>query len=215
MKIVVAVLIVALAVLGAMYYQQGQDLRKQLDAAREQARTAEAEVATVKTQTAGRVAELEQSVTAIDAEKASSTTRVGELQQRLAAVERDLQDEKSKMTDLETQKAQVQTQLSTVSNQLQSVRQQLTSLEQTHQATEAELGALREREAALVLERASLERQLNDLDALKSQIRLVKRHLREQKIAEWKRQDELAAANGNNGLLLKNGQWLTTGKPSS
>jgi hypothetical protein len=63
------------------------------------------------------------------------------------------------------------------------------------------------------LERASLERQLNDLDALKSQIRVVKRRLWEKRIAEWKRQDEEAAARGNNGMLMKNGQWQTSPAP--
>ena len=154
-------------------------------------------------------------MTALDAEKTRSDDRARELQERLAAVEHDLQDERNKVTDVETQKQEVQAQLSTVSNQLVSVRQQLTGLQRTHKATEAELSALRDREAALVLEKTSLERQLNDLDALKNQIRLVKRHIREQKITEWKRQDEIAAAKGNNGLLLKNGQWLSISKPSS
>jgi hypothetical protein len=66
---------------------------------------------------------------------------------------------------------------------------------------------LRERETSLEMEKASLERQLNDLDALKAQIRVVKRRLWEQHVAEWKRQDAINAAKGNKGVMFKNGAW--------
>src|SRR5437773_174094 len=82
-----------------------------------------------------------------------------------------------------------------------------------HTATEIELKGLHEREAALELEKASLERQLNDLDSLKAQIRIVKRRLWEEHIAEWKRQDQEAGVGGNKGMIFQKGQWLTTGKP--
>ena len=218
MKVAVILLAVALLITGVLYYRQGDHARnvsEQLAAASNQVVAAQTELLSVKTQMTDRVKEMESALNAAKTEKVDAETRVGQLQERVRIVEQDLQDEKNKLTSVEDQRTQVVTQLTSVSNELTNVRGQLGDLQRTHAATEAELRVLRERETTLEMEKASLERQLNDLDALKAQIRIVKRQLWEKHIEEWKRQDQEAGLNGNKGLLFKNGQWQTGVKPAS
>ena len=47
----------------------------------------------------------------------------------------------------------------------------------------------------------------HDLDELRAQIRVVKRRLWDQHVADWKKSDTDAAAKGNGGVLMKAGQW--------
>jgi chromosome segregation ATPase len=215
MKVVVILLAVGLLILGVLYFNESQNAKathEQLVATSNQAVTTQLELASVKTQIIKRVAELESTMTT---EKAKADEQIGRLQERVKVVEQDLQDEKSKLVAVEDDRTKVVQQLNTVSNQLLNVRQHYADLARTHTGTEIELSALREREETLEMEKASLERQLNDLDALKAQIRLVKRQLWEKRVAEWKRQDQEASAAGNKGMIFQRGQWQTTGKPSS
>ena len=221
MKIAIVVLAVALAVLGILYFQQGQTAHQQLEAllvTSNKLVAAESEVAGVRSQMVAQGTQTEQKLAALGAEKGDVEERLKQVQQRIQTLQQDLDDEKTKVSSVETQRDKLQSQLGSVSNELVSVRAKLSEAERSQKATEAELDALRQRQAALELEKASLERQLNDLDSLKAQIRAVKRRLWEQRIAEWKRQDEEAAAKGNNGMLLRNGEWQTVGptvKPPS
>ena len=80
-------------------------------------------------------------------------------------------------------------------------------------ANESELAQMRERQRALEQERASLERQLNDLDTLRSQVRKVKTELWQEKIAAWRQRDADKGAGGNRGVLMQGGQWQTVGTP--
>ena len=212
MKVAVILLGVALLILGVLYYretEQNKDVMEESIAVSNLYVTVQSELATVKTQMTQRVTELE---TALNVEKTNAAVNISQLQERIKTVEQDLQDEKNKLASVDDQRTKVVQQLGSVSNELTTVRQQYADLQRTHSATEKELAALRERETALEMEKASLERQLNDLDALTAQIRVVKRRLWEQHIAEWKRQDAEAAANGNKGMIFQNGRWLAAPK---
>jgi len=217
MRIVVIVLAVALVVFGVLYFQSDQariaqsrvlqTTQTQLTTISNQEVAVELEMAAAKKQMAAHVAELEQSLTTVGNDKAKVEERAKELQGRIATVEKELVDEKAHVKAVEEERTQVTDKLMTVSNQLATVRGQLTSLQKTHAGTEAELAALRTKEVALESERNSLERRLNDLDELRAQIRVVKRRLWDQHVADWKKSDADAAAKGNGGVLMKAGQW--------
>jgi chromosome segregation ATPase len=212
MKVAVILLGVALLILGVLFYREtehNKDVMEESIAVSNLYLTVQSELATVKTQMTQRVMELE---TALTTEKSNAVANISQLQERVKTVEQDLQDEKNKLASVDDQRTKVVEQLGSVSNELTMVRQQYVDLQRTHTATEKELAALRERETALEMEKASLERQLNDLDALTAQIRVVKRRLWEQHVAEWKRQDAEAAANGNKGMIMQNGRWLSAPK---
>ena len=217
MRIVVIVLAVALVVFGVLYFQSDQariaqsrvlqTTQTQLTTISNQEVAVELEMAAAKKQMVAHVAELEQSLTTVGNDKAKVEERAKELQGRIATVEKELVDEKAHVKVVEEERTQVTDKLMTVSNQLATVRGQLTSLQKTHAGTEAELAALRTKEEALEAERNSLERRLNDLDELRAQIRVVKRRLWDQHVADWKKSDTDAAAKGNGGVLMKAGQW--------
>ena len=217
MRIVVIVLAVALVVFGVLYFQSDQariaqsrvlqSTQSQLTSISNQEVAVELEMAAAKKQMAAHVAELEQSLTTVGNDKAKVEEQAKELQGRIATVEKELVDEKAHVKAVEEERTQVSDKLMTVSNQLATVRGQLSSLQKTHAGTEAELAALRTKEAALESERNSLERRLNDLDELRAQIRVVKRRLWDQHVADWKKSDADAAAKGNRGVLMKDGQW--------
>jgi len=215
MKVLAILLAVGVLILGMLYFHESQNIktvREQLVTTSNQVVAAREETTTVKKEMTGRVTELQST---IGTEKAKADQQIGQLQERIKTVEQDLQDEKTKLASVEDQRGKVVEQLTTVSNQLFTVRQHYADLARTHTATEMELKAVSEREAALEMEKASLERQLNDLDALKTQIRLVKHRLWDERIAAWKRQDQEAAVGGNKGMIFQNGQWQTGRKPAS
>lgn len=210
MRIAVIILAVAVAVMGVMYFQadqtrteQAESLRltqEQLDTAKRQTTTAELEVKSVREQMLTRVAEMQQSLTTLGGEKEKVEARAKELQSRIEVVEKELADEKTKLTAVEDERTQI-------AGKLTTVKQQLVDLQKKHTATEAELAALQQQRAALESERDSLERRLNDLDELRAQIRVVKRRIWEQHIADWKKRDAEIGLTGNAGMLLKHGQW--------
>ncbi len=215
MRVVVILLTVGLLIVGLLYFNEVQNAKtahEQLLITSNQVVAAKLELTSIRTQMIERVTELESTTTT---EKAKADEHIAQLQERVKVVEQDLRDEKNKLASVEDHRTKVVTLLGTVSNQLVTVRHQLADLTVTHTATEMELDALHDREDALEMEKTSLERQLSDLDALKSQIRLVKRRLWEEHIAEWKRQDQEAAAHGNKGVIFQRGQWQATGKPPS
>ena len=217
MKIVVIVLAAALVVFGVLYFQSDQariaqakvlqTTQEQLTTTSNQEVAVELEMAAAKKQMTARVAELEQTLTTVGNDKTKVEERAKELQGRIGVVEKELVEEKARVKAVEDERAQVANQLTTVSNQLVTVHGQLTDLQKTHAGTEAELAALHVKETALEAERNSLVRRLNDLDELRMQIRVVKRRLWDQHVAEWKKTDADAAVKGNHGVMLKDGQW--------
>ncbi|MEI6085430.1 MAG: hypothetical protein WCS70_14180 [Verrucomicrobiota bacterium] len=218
MKLAVVILVIALAVVGVLYYQSEQTKRDQtkvIALTREQLTTTsnrvaatEIEMRAMRTQMTTQIAELEQSVTTAGVDKAKAEAWTAALQGRLVMLEKDLTEEKTKLATVEEERAKVTTKLTSVTGELGKVKGQLADLQKAHTATEAELAALQEKKDALEMERASLERRLNDLDELQNQIRLVKHRLWEQHVADWKRRDSEGSLGGNAGALMKNGQWV-------
>jgi chromosome segregation ATPase len=205
-KVAVILLAVAAMILGMLYYrefQHSQSVSAELTAACNQVATAEAETASVKAQMADRVAELESTITGVKKEKAQVEARAGQLEERIKAVEQDLQDEKNRVLTAENQRNKLMIQLASVSNELAKVR---VPVVESHE-TEAELRTCRERAAKLEFEKALVERELNDPEALQARLRVANRRLWEQRVERWKRQDREDWHKGNRGVLFKSGQW--------
>jgi chromosome segregation ATPase len=226
MKIAVIILAIVLVVVGLIALNSHHQAQEQLARAHEQivaqsnevavaqgqTETAQAEAAGVKTQLqsqAVHVTTLEKSVQTLTAEKTAAQQEAQQFKTRADTLQSNLVAEGAKLASAETEKTRLLGQLGGVSNQLVVVGKQLGDLEKSHAATAAELQALRDQQEALEMEKKSLVRQLNDLDALKAQIRLVRQERWKERIADWKRSDEAGSASGNHGLLFKLGQWQT------
>jgi chromosome segregation ATPase len=212
MKAVVILLGVGLMILGVLYYQEcrrGNKLNGQLASLRNQFTAKQEELASVKTQAVLRVAELESTLAA---DRAAAGEQIGQLRGRLQTAEQSWQTEKSKVATVEDERARIVGQLTALSNELTNVRQQPADSVHTSAATQEELETLRRRGTTLEMEKALLERELNDLDALNARIRIVRRQLWKNRVEQWQRQDREARRNGNKGLLFKGGQWQTGGK---
>jgi chromosome segregation ATPase len=206
MKIVVILLSIAVLVLGVLYFQSAQrppELRTIL--VTNQLVTAVApqtDVGDAKTQLekqTERVTELEQKVGTLEIDKKNA-------EDRFTQAKRSVLAEEAKLAELESESQRLASQLSSVSNQLVSVQDQLSTLKKTNTANEEQIQGLRQQHAALEQEKATLEQRLNNLDDLRSQLRLVKRELWEKKIGDSRRQDAELAAKGNRGYLFRNGE---------
>jgi chromosome segregation ATPase len=216
MRIAVVILAIAVAVLGVLYFQSARRTQEPPIVVSPQVMAPETDVGDIKTQLqaqTARVTELEQKVGMLEIEKKKVEDQLGPMQHQVEtlkkdfeAVQRSMQEEETKLTNLEADRKKLVTQLGAVSNELVSVQDQLAALGRTNAANEAQIKALRQQQVVLEQEKASLEHRLNDLDALRAQIRVVKGELREKKVEEWKRGDEELAARGNRGFLLKNGR---------
>ena len=232
MKITIILLAIAGLVLAGLLIHTQQTAQTELAAAHAQLATtsndlvvARTEVATVSTQLTNetaRSASLEQKVQETQTANAQAEQKLQQSTQQLQALQKQLDSAKhaimeseGKMSELDNRRQQLAVQLGAVSNQLVTVTQDLATARQTNTADDAQIKQLRQQQAALEMEKASLEWRLQDLDSLRGQIRLVKRELWDKKIAEWKQRDADAAAKGNHGLLLKNGVWTSAPKPAS
>ncbi len=222
MKIAVIILAIVAVVVGVMFFnarQTADQRQQQLDSTVAQLTTVSNELTVARTETTvalGKVEEgtkhiagLEQSVQSATAQKAEAEKQAQALKEQLTATQHNLEEEKARLAVVEGERNKLQEKLGTVTTQLTEVEKKLAGLEQTHKGTEAELEALRQQKVALEQERDSLNRKLNDLEVLKAQIRTLRKEQWEQKIAEWRRRDEEAAAGGNQGVLLSDGEWKT------
>jgi chromosome segregation ATPase len=205
-KVVLILLAVAAMILGMLYYHEvryANDLREELAVASNQVVAAQEETVSVKSEMTKRVGELESIVAGVKKRKAQAEARVGELLARITAVEQDLQEEKNRVMAAEDQRNKLASQLASVSNKLAKVGEPpLVS-----RPPERDMQTLREHTAKLETEKALLERELNDPEALRARLRMVKRRQWQQRIEQWKREDEEAWLNGNWGVLFQNGQW--------
>jgi len=229
-KVALIVLLVALGILGWYCYQQGPAVQQELDVAREDLRvasnqvvvtssqltlmsnqlaTAKAEIVKVKTQLAVvKESVQEKPVTTAKTGKPKGD-RTGPPSSHTKTADARGTDTKQSPPPVSDHEAELQVKLATVTKELTKVRQQLTDSEYSKTTTEQELKALRGRYTALELEKESLLRQLNDLAALKAQIRLVEQRLRQTRIEASKRADQRALETGNRGMMMKDGQWRT------
>lgn len=177
------------------------------------ARTALTNVSTQFQNQKAHGAELEQRVQANEAAKTRIEQQLKQTSNSLQSARHAILANENQMAGLDATRRQLVDQLGAVSNQLVSVTQDLTVARKTNTANETQLRVLRAQQTALEMEKASLDRRLNNLDSLRQQIRLLKRELAAKKISEWKQRDTEAAVGGNHGLLLKNGSWTTVPKP--
>lgn len=231
-KALVMVLAVTLVILAALYVQGlrvTHNVREQLNSTSNELSsvvskfvTTQVEVVQVRTQLVEQVAravELEQRIVT---EKAKADEQIATAQKQAEALRKDLEvarkeaeEEAKKIEALEGERTKLATQLGSITGKLADVSKKLAALQISNTATIAELKEAQQIKIQLEMEKASLERQLNDLDTLRSQIRLVKQRLRDQKIADWERRDKESGANGNRGFIMQEGQWKNTAVPGA
>jgi chromosome segregation ATPase len=198
MKALVVVLAIVATLLGFLYLNSVQP-----------GRPAQVETMIV-TQLVERPAittEVERTVTVTVTNTAELEEKVAALRNDLLKAQENLQTEEVKASELDKERVSLLLKLGGVSNELLHVQRQYAGLKSRNTATEAELRQVQSDKNALELEKASLERRLNNLDDLRAQIALVKKELWSQKVAEWKRTDAAAAEGGNKGYLMLKGQW--------
>jgi len=191
--------------------------------------SAQAEVAVVKSQLAARTTELEQRTVekakteeqlvqaqAQSRQQAESFRKELEAAQQAAqqAAEQQIAEQARKIKTLETERGQLKQSLTAASNQLGIVKKKLSDLEKAHAETLAMVEKLRQQVMRLEMENASLQRRLNDLEALREQVRIVKQRLWDAKLAELKRQNEEGLAKGNRGFIMQDGRWTITAPQS-
>lgn len=224
MKNAVVILAVGLVALGAFYFYHQQTAREQLTAVRAQVVAtsnlvveAQKEVGAVKeqlVQQAGKTSALEKQVVTLGTEKARTEQQLQQARQEAAELQKKVAAEQDQITTMETEKQRLTGQLTTVNGRLATVQKELAELQETHRGTVKDIEALRDEKEALEMAKASLERRMNDLGALRDQIRYVKQQMWEQKVAEWKKAYAVLTAAGNKGFLFQQGQWRSVGKPA-
>jgi chromosome segregation ATPase len=171
---------------------------------------AHAETAQVRTQMQQKVGELEQNISKLTEENAQTEKQALSLKSELENTQRESQE---KIAQQETKIGGLEQDKQALAKQIVEIRQDLADLEKTHATTVAHLQAMREEFVRLTDAKATLEAKLNNLKALKEQIRMVKQDMHEKKVAEWKRIDRAESALGNHGYLLKNGSWVVAHAP--
>ena len=197
--------------------------REQLTEKTQQLESAQAEVAQVKATMEKNFQELEGKVSTLMTEKVAAQEKIDALADDMQAILADLQTEKSSRRTLEARNVELGSSLESVSGDLNLLKrqqaqleQQHHDLEQTHAQTMEHLAAMREDYVNLTREKEELEAKWTDLAALKSQIGTVKLELRKQHIEEWKRSDRIEGATGNQGFIMKGGEWTSgTGEAAS
>jgi chromosome segregation ATPase len=160
-------------------------------------------------QLARRVENLTGEKTRVEQQLTQTRQEASELRQNLAA-------EKNRQATSDAEKELLAREMTSLNQRLETAQRRLAELQQTHRGTVEQLDSLRDEKNRLEMSQASLERRLNDLDALREQVRLVKRQAWDRKVAEWKKADAAASRAGNKGVLLQNGEWRTvhsTGQP--
>ncbi len=229
-NVIIIILAVALLLLGMLYIEglrSNRSVREhhvtvsndlvrtttQLVAITNQLTVTQTEVAAVKLQLAARTTELEQRTT----EKVKTEEQLTQSRQQADAVRKDLlaaqqqiAEQAKKIGMLEVDRGHLVQQLGATSNQLAVVSSKFSDLERAHADALALIEKLRQRVMRLEMEKASLERRLNDLETLREQVRVVKQRLWEVKLAELKRQNEEGLAKGNRGFIMQEGQWKIT-----
>ncbi len=234
-NLVIVVLAVALALLGVLHLQALRSSKtaaeKEAVASKETAQTvmkyvtitneltvAQTETAAVKSQLVARTSELEQRT----AEKTKADEQLVQVQTQLRqqtetfrkdmeiaqqVAQRQITEQASKIKALETERGQLKQSLATTSNQLGVVKKKFSDLQREHTETLALVEKLRQQIMRLEMENASLQRRLNDLTALREQVRIVKQRMWDDKLAEVKHQNEEGLAKGNRGFILREGRW--------
>jgi chromosome segregation ATPase len=212
MALAAGVLGVALLLVGC-----GRETEKKLEATQQELTiatndlaAAHAETALVKTQMEQRVGELQQNISRLTEEKAETEKQVSSLKSELEDTRRVSQE---KMAQQEAKIDGLEQDKEALTKQIAGVRQDLADLERTHATTVAHLQAMREEYVKLTDANATLEAKLNNLKALKEQIRVVKQEMHEKRVEERKRLDRAEFAMGNHGYLLRDGSWVAPRVP--
>lgn len=235
----IVVLAIALAVLAVLHLRSTRSAtalhQQQVTASNELVQTltrlvtvtnelslAQTEMTAVKSQLAVRTAELEQRT----AEKSKAEEQLAQSRQEVAALRTELETIKrtaqeqlagktAQIESLQRERQELNQSLQATSQQLGEVRKKFSELEKTHAETLALVDKLRQQVMRLEMENASLQRRLNDLEALREQLRIVKQRLWDMKLAEMKRQNEEGLAKGNRGFIMQGGRWTITAPPST
>jgi chromosome segregation ATPase len=172
-----------------------------------QAKTEEA------TQLHATVTRLETEKSSVESQLKLANERAAELSRNLETARTEIQQKESTVDSLEKTKANLDAQLAELNKQLAAVQKSLANLESEHTTTIGHLKAMREDYVKLTREKEDLEAKMNDLDALRAQVREVKRAMHEAKVAEQRRLDRIETTMGNSGFLMKQGAWQTDRQP--
>lgn len=206
MKVLVAVLALAAAVLGFLYFNAKSGAERQLALASNDVAQAQRELTAAQEQ----LTEVQRTATE---EHERSQQLLAALTNQLATVQTEVQEKQQRIDALEQKNATLESEIEVVTRQIMVVDGQLTQLEATHETTVENLKAMRDDYVRLVKEKAALEAKLHDLKALRAQIRVVKDELHAQRVAERQRIDRAETALGNGGFVFKEGAWTSVPKP--
>lgn len=217
MKTLVTVLVAALVLLGVLVIFVKQDSEKQLtkarhdlDDAHKQLQAAQVELSTVRTQMTARLSVLQQTVDKLSDEKAEAEEKLATIGGEMTTLMTEVQEQKTRADGLAETSRAMSNQLQQVATELGNVKSAYASLEQAHTDTLGHLSALRQDYVEVNQEKTALEAKFNDLTSLRLQIATVKRQMHEEQIADRERLDRAATLSGNNGFLLRQGEWQTT-----
>jgi len=222
MRFTVIILVIVLALLGAVFWNFSRTTREKMAVASNEVVIAQAQVTQIKEQAEmnaksleTKTKNLESEVTRLCGEKTQAEQALAGLSNRLEHARQQAEQQQMKVQMLEQNKEKLTEQITMVSNQLAQVQQKLAALETAHTTTVGHLTIMRQDYVALKKDKAALEVRLNDLKALQAQIRLVKQEEHARKVEEWRRTDRAETALGNGGFLMKQGVWVRPSQTGS
>lgn len=223
MKGLVTALIVALIALGAWFLmartqtnRELTDVRTELDTRTSELEQARAEVGKVRKTMQENLDTLQTELSTLRTEKQTFEEKLLAFSGEMADVQGELQQatqlrkaSEEKTLELEASLEGVRGELELATKEKLQLAKEYEGLRVTHEQTLNQFAEVRRDYVVVTKENEELEAKLNDLDALKTQIRAVKVDLRNQRIEEWKRSDRIAGDTGNRGFIMKNAQWQT------
>ncbi len=169
----------------------------------------QAELNNVSTNMLDQVEQLKNAVSVITEEKSQMLAQMQVFSQNVEELKGKLQQEQDRARLLEKQNNKLSAEKDALSQRLVGVNQKLTALENTHTTTVGHLTAMREEYVTLIKEQAELKAKLTDINALRAQMREVRKSHFSEKRKENNRIDRVERAMGNGGFLMKQGQWVS------
>jgi chromosome segregation ATPase len=189
--------------------------RGELVVARDELAKTRAEAAASEERWKQQTEALGRDIAKLNADKQKMLADMESFQTQLELAEAELEHEQEKVEIYEDANMKLEANLQIVQGNLKKSEEQVAALLQTNRVIVGHLTAIREDYVALRSKSAELESKLNDLDALKEQMKTVKLAMRNDRVEERKRIDRGESATGNAGFLMRQGQWVDGYKPQT
>ena len=145
-------------------------------------------------------------------ERRRLATSYAQAQRTLSEMTHELSGMKEANRQAATELSNLQQELTTLQGRLDDTTQELTALQQEHEQLSQRNTSLTEQVSSLADEKHALETKLSSIKELKLAIRAVKQKMSAERWEGWRRrvaakkaEDEMILAQGNRGLVVKNG----------